>query len=155
MTYTRSSKTKSPAASAAAVQVPAHVKKQADKPEKNGKRAQVAKPIVVPEVHTVTPVKQASAATYATPKTTESIDTTIIKADAADKKASGASGRRKLARASGDKVSSTIKKQHRTAASGEKVDATVKSPSSKPSRAQTPMKRVQGGAKTAGAKDRK
>jgi hypothetical protein len=52
-------------------------------------------------------------------------------------------------------VSSIIKKQQRVKASGAKADAKVKSATSKPSRAQTPTKRAQAGAKTAAAKDRK
>ena len=156
MTYTRSSKKQSPAASAAAVQVPARVQKQADKQEKSGKRTQVAKPAVVPVACALTPVKQASAATVATPKTGKPVAPKLIKAAAADKKkVSAANGRRKPAAASGGKVSSTIKKQQRVEASGAKADAKVKPAASKPSRAQTPMKRAQAGAKTAAAKDRK
>ena len=157
MTYTRSSKKQSPAAStAAAVQVPARVQKQADKQEKSGKRTQVAKPAVVPAACALTPVKQASAATVATPKTGKPVAPKLIKAAAADKKkVSGANGRRKPAAASGGKVSSTIKKQQRVKASGAKADAKVKCATSKPSHAQTPMKRAQAGAKTDAAKDRK
>ena len=155
MTYTRSSKKQSPAASAAAVQVPARVQKQADKQKKSGKRTQVAKPAVVPEARALIPVKHASAATVATPKTGKPVAPKLIKAAAADKKVSGANGRRKPAAASGGKVSSTIKKQQRVKASGAKADAKVKAAASKPSRAQTPMKRAQAGAKTAAAKDRK
>ena len=157
MTYTRSSKKQSPAASAAAVQVPARVQKQADKQEKSGKRTQVAKPAVVPVACALTPVKQASAATAATPKSQsrKPVAPKLIKAAAADKKVSAANGRRKPAAASGGKVSSIIKKQQRVKASGAKADAKVKSAASKPSRAQTPMKRAQAGAKTAAAKDRK
>ena len=168
MTYTRSSKKQSPAAStAAAVQVPARVQKQADKQEKSGKRTQVAKPAVVPAACALTPVKQASAATVATPKTGKPVAPKLIKAAAAvapklikaaaadKKKVSGANGRRKPAAASGGKVSSTIKKQQRVKASGAKADAKVKCATSKPSHAQTPMKRAQAGAKTDAAKDRK
>lgn len=157
MTYTRSSKKQSPAAStAAAVQVPARVQKQADKQEKSGKRTQVAKSAVVPAACALTPVKQASAATVATPKTGKPVAPKLIKAAAADKKkVSGANGRRKPAAASGGKVSSTIKKQQRVKASGAKADAKVKCATSKPSHAQTPMKRAQAGAKTDAAKDRK
>ena len=156
MTYTRSSKKQSPAAStAAAVQVPARVQKQADKQEKSGKRTHVAKPAVVPLACALTPVKQASAATVATPKTGKPVAPKLIKAAAADKKVSAANGRRKPAAASGGKVSSIIKKQQRVKASGTKTDAKVKSAASKPSRAQTPMKRAQAGTKTAAAKDRK
>ena len=156
MTYTRSSKKQSPAASAAAVQVAARVQKQADKQEKSGKRTQVAKPAVVPLACALTPVKQASAATVATPKTAKHVAPKLIKAAAADKKkVSAANGRRKPAAASGGKVSSTIKKQQRVKASAAKTDAKVKLAASKPSRAQTPMKRAQAGAKTVGAIDRK
>jgi hypothetical protein len=155
MTYTRSSKKQSPAASAAAVQVPARVQKQADKQKKSGKRTQVAKPAVVPEARALIPVKHASAATVATPKTGKPVAPKLIKAAAADKKVSGANGRRKPAAASGGKVSSTIKKQQRVKASGAKADAKVKHAASMPSRAQTPMKRAKAGTKTAAAKDRK
>jgi hypothetical protein len=157
MTYTRSCSKHSTAASAAAVQGPAHVQRQADKQEKSGKRAQVTKPAVVSEVCELTPVKQASAATAATPKcqSGKPVAPKLIKAAAADKKVSAANGRRKLAAASGGNFSSTIKKQQRVKAFGAKADAKVKSAASQPSRAQTPTKRAQAGAKTAGAKDRK
>ena len=156
MTYTRSSKKQSPAASAAAaVQVPDRVQKQAEKQKKSGKRTPVAKPAVVPEACPLIPVKHASAATVATPKTGKPVAPKLIKAAAADKKVSGANGRRKPAAASGGKVSSTIKKQKRVKASGAKADAKVKPAASMPSRAQTPMKRAQAGTKTAAAKDRK
>ncbi len=154
MTYPRSSKKQSPAASAAAVQVSARL--QADKQEKSGKRTQVAKPAVVPVACALTPVKQASAATVATPNAGTPVAPKLIKAAAADKKkVSGAHGRRKPAAASGGKVSSTIKKQQRVKASAAKTDAKVKLAASKPSRAQTPMKRAQAGAKTVRAIDRK
>jgi hypothetical protein len=152
MMYTRSSKKHSPAAS---VQPPARVQKKAVKQEKSGKRTQAAKRAVAPVACASTPVKQASSATVATPKTGKPVAPTLIKAFAADKKVYGANGRRKPAAASGGKVSSTIKKRQLVKASGAIADAKVKSAASKPSRAQTPMKGAQAGAKTAEAKDRK
>ena len=158
MSYTRSCNKQSPAASATAVQVPARVQRQADKQEKSGKRTQATKPAVVSQVCELSPVKQANAATAATPKSQSGkpVAPKLIKAAAADKKkVSAANGRRKPAAASGGKVSSIIKKQQRVKASGAKADAKVKSATSKPSRAQTPTKRARAGAKTAAAKDRK
>ena len=150
MTYTRSCNKQSPAASAAA----ARVHKQADTTDKNGKRSQVAKSDVIAVVWTLAPVRQAATATAATPKTGKQVAKTLIKAAAADEKVSGAIGGRKQANACGEKGSSTIKKQQRAEASGANPHSKVKSPTSKPSRAQTPMKHARAGAKTAGAKDR-
>ena len=153
MTYTRSSKKQSPAAK---FQVPALVQEKAVNQKKSGRRTRLAKPAVPTVACALTPVKQASSATVATPKTGKPVAPKLIKPSAADKKkVSAANGRRKPAAASGGKVSSTIKKQQRVEASGAKADAKVKPAASKPSRAQTPMKRAQAGAKTAAAKDRK
>jgi hypothetical protein len=118
MTYTRSSKKQSPAAT---IQVPAQVQKKAVNQEKSGSRTQLAKPAVATVACTLNPVKQASAATVTTPKTGKPVAPKLIKAAAADKKVYGANGKCKPAAAAGGKVSPAIKKTQGVKASGAKA----------------------------------